>query len=56
MRKYNATIVIDNDTRENLRQIGRKSQTYDEIIRELIGQKRKDNSLSSNQLKESRRL
>jgi|tagenome__1003787_1003787.scaffolds.fasta_scaffold20537024_1 predicted CopG family antitoxin len=56
MRKYNATIVIDSNTRENLRRIGKKSQTYDEIIRELIGQKRKDDSQSSGQLRESRKI
>jgi len=56
MRKYNATIVIDSNTRENLRRIGKKSQTYDEIIRELIKQKISDDSPSSSQLRESRRL
>jgi hypothetical protein len=56
MRKYNATIVIDSNTRENLRHIGRKNQTYDEIIRELIGQKRNDDSQSSGQLRESKRI
>ncbi len=56
MRKYNATIVIDNHTRENLKKIGRKSQTYDEILRELIEQKRNDDSPSSGQLRESKRI
>jgi predicted CopG family antitoxin len=56
MRNYNATIVISSNTREDLRQIGRKSQTYDEIIRQLIDQKRKDDSPSSDQLRESRRV
>ena len=55
MHKNCATIVIDTETRATLRQIGRKSQTYDDIIRELIEQKGND-SQSSRQLRESRRL
>ena len=30
------TILVENTTREKLRQIGRKNQTYDELIAELI--------------------
>jgi hypothetical protein len=30
------TIMIDNQTRDELRSIGRKEQTYDDIIRELL--------------------
>jgi hypothetical protein len=30
------TILVENTTREKLRQIGRKNQTYDELITELI--------------------
>ncbi|MGA9843530.1 MAG: hypothetical protein WBP64_07845 [Nitrososphaeraceae archaeon] len=36
------TILIKTTTREKLRQIGRKNQTYDQLINELI--KRKENS------------
>ena len=30
------TILVENTTREKLRQIGRKNQTYDDLITELI--------------------
>lgn len=30
------TILIKKDTREKLRDIGRKQQTYDEIVNELL--------------------
>lgn len=56
MLKNYATIVIDKETRVTLRNFGRKSQTYDDIIRELIEQKRKNGSPSSGQLRETRRL
>ena len=32
----NSTILIRNKTRELLKQIGRKNQTYDQLINELI--------------------
>ena len=30
------TILVESQTRERLRQIGRKNQTYDQLINELI--------------------
>ena len=33
----NTTILIRNVTRDKLKRIGRKDQTYDELINELIG-------------------
>ena len=33
------TILIESTTRELLRQIGRKNQTYDQLINELINSK-----------------
>ena len=39
------TILIRNVTRERLKQIGKKGQTYDELISELIALK--GNSLTS---------
>ena len=43
------TILVDNTTRELLRQIGRKNQTYDQLLNELIKTKkdRKTDSLES---------
>lgn len=35
------TILVETTTRERLRQIGRKNQTYDQLINELIKTKRK---------------
>jgi hypothetical protein len=35
------TIVIDKETRTKLRNIGRKDQTYDDIISELIRKTKK---------------
>jgi predicted CopG family antitoxin len=35
----NSTILIRNKTREKLKEIGKKSQTYDDIINELINRK-----------------
>lgn len=29
-------IVIEHETREHLKEVGKKSQTYDELINELI--------------------
>jgi hypothetical protein len=42
-----ASIVIHSDTREYLKSIGRKSQTYDDIIKELLGNQKKYDSVSS---------
>jgi hypothetical protein len=36
MMVVSSTIVIKNTTRERLKEIGRKSQTYDEIINKLL--------------------
>jgi hypothetical protein len=40
-------ILIENATKELLKQLGRKSQTYDEVISELIDTKTKRDSLDS---------
>jgi hypothetical protein len=40
-------ILIENTTKELLKQVGRKSQTYDEITGELIKAKSKQDSLDS---------
>jgi hypothetical protein len=32
----NTTILVKNKTRERLREIGKKNQTYDQLINELI--------------------
>jgi hypothetical protein len=50
---HNVTILIKSETRERLKKIGIKSQTYDEIISELIDQKlgRKNAALVSNRPK-----
>jgi predicted CopG family antitoxin len=36
MRDYKSTILVDKETRSMLSKIGRKNQSYDQIIRELI--------------------
>ncbi|MGH9980614.1 MAG: hypothetical protein ACRD6U_03555 [Nitrososphaeraceae archaeon] len=36
MIKNKTSIIIENSTRNELRKIGRKEQTYDQLIRELI--------------------
>ena len=36
MVEHKTSIIIDTDTRNELKQIGRKNQTYDQLIRELI--------------------
>ena len=36
MSRKRTTIVISAETREKLKQLGRKGETYDEIIRRLI--------------------
>jgi hypothetical protein len=43
------TILVETTTREKLRQIGRKNQTYDELINELIIKTKRNtqNSLDS---------
>ena len=33
---YKTTIVIENETRDLLKEIGKKQQTYDQLIRELL--------------------
>lgn len=33
------TILIETKTRQQLKEIGRKGQTYDEVLRELIAKK-----------------
>lgn len=38
-----SSILIDVSTRKNLKRIGWKGQTYDEIIRQLLEFKRKNN-------------
>ncbi|MGC2574345.1 MAG: hypothetical protein WA364_22750 [Candidatus Nitrosopolaris sp.] len=35
------TIIIDNKTRNSLKRIGTKGQTYDQIIAELLALKKK---------------
>jgi predicted CopG family antitoxin len=48
---HNATILIRNQTRERLKEIGRKNQTYDQVIIELIEwklKKTKDYTIASN--------
>ena len=40
------TIVVDKETRTKLRNIGRKDQTYDDIISELIRKTKKGPSNS----------
>ena len=37
-----STILIQSATRERLKQIGRKGQSYDELINELLEKKRVD--------------
>jgi hypothetical protein len=34
-------IVIEYDTRQHLKEVAKKSQTYDDVINELIGLKEK---------------
>lgn len=50
-----STILIKNKTRDLLKQIGRKGQTYDELINELIGKRdsldRRVESLQSSELR-----
>jgi predicted CopG family antitoxin len=33
---YKTTIVIENETRNRLKEVGKKQQTYDQLIRELL--------------------
>jgi hypothetical protein len=42
-----STILLKKETRELLSKIGRKEQTYDQLIRELIQSKNKLDSLES---------
>jgi hypothetical protein len=43
----NSTILIKSTTRDSLKEIGRKSQTYDQLITELIRLKRDSQSLGN---------
>jgi hypothetical protein len=36
MFRNKTSIIVENTTRNELRKIGRKEQTYDQVIRELI--------------------
>ena len=36
MLKSKTSIIVENTTRNELRKIGRKDQTYDQLIKELI--------------------
>jgi hypothetical protein len=36
MLKSKTSIIVENTTRNELRKIGRKDQTYDQVIKELI--------------------
>jgi hypothetical protein len=36
MLRNKTSIIVENSTRNELRKIGRKEQTYDQVIRELI--------------------
>jgi hypothetical protein len=36
MVEHKTSIIIDRETRNELKQIGRKNQTYNELIKELI--------------------
>lgn len=42
----NSTILIRNKTRQLLKQIGRKNQTYDQLINELIETKSSQDPLN----------
>ena len=50
-----ATIVIENNTRSKLRSVGRKEQTYNDIINELL-EKSKKRSVNSDKLTERQEL
>ncbi len=51
MVKYSkSTILLEKETRALLTEIGRKKQTYDQIIQELIKSKNKLDSLESKTL------
>jgi hypothetical protein len=47
MHMSKTTILVESTTRERLRQIGRKNQTYDELINELIEIKSNQDPLGS---------
>ena len=36
MLRNKTSIIVENNTRNELRRIGRKEQTYDQVIKELI--------------------
>ena len=50
-----ATIVIENNTRNKLRNVGRKEQTYNDIINELL-EKSKKSSVNSDKSTEQQEL
>ena len=45
--KLCSTIAVSRDTRDMLKEIGRKGETYDELIRQLVNVKRNLNSPDS---------
>lgn len=54
MSENKTTIVINTKTRHTLRHVGRKYQTYDDIINELLEQKYEKDSPSLVELRESK--
>ena len=42
MRDYKTSIIVNNNTRNFLKSLGRKDQTFNDIIIELIKEKKKD--------------
>jgi|GEM_PF-4483508 len=46
----NTTILVDSKTRELLAEVGKKNQTYNDIIRELIKLRMGNNSTGSRDL------
>lgn len=45
MDPYKTSIVVNNQTRDFLRSLGKKDQTYDQIILELLETKKKSDLL-----------
>ena len=41
------TIVIKPDTRDNLRQYGKKAQTYDDIVKELLRKAKESSNVAA---------
>jgi hypothetical protein len=52
MSKHKTSIIVYSNTRDILRTLGRKDQTYNDIINELIMDKKKD-AFGSDQSKAS---